>query len=44
MAKLVTADGVVRRRKKRPGRHSKKKTSNRKDSKFYRKKYRGQGK
>ncbi len=44
MAKLATANGNERRRKKRPGRHSKNKTSNRKDSKFYRKKYRGQGK
>jgi len=32
------------RHKKRPGVHSKCKTSNSKNSKFYKKKYRGQGK
>ena len=32
------------KRKKRPGVHSKCKTSNSKNSKFYKKKYRGQGK
>lgn len=43
MKRLGTASGRKSHRRKRKGVHSKNKTSNRKDSKFYRKKYRGQG-
>ena len=35
---------IASKQKKRPGIHSKTKTSNSKNSKFYKKKYRGQGK
>ena len=35
---------IAKKQKKRPGIHAKTKTSNSKGSKFYQKKYRGQGK
>tara|TARA_R110001592_G_scaffold236741_1_gene495316 strand:+ start:6517 stop:6654 length:138 start_codon:yes stop_codon:yes gene_type:complete len=44
MAKIVTANAPSGSKKKRPGVHSKSKTSNLKDSRNYKKKYRGQGK
>ena len=44
MARLVASNYILRPQKKRPGVHSKTKTSNSKQSKFYKKKYKGQGK
>ncbi len=43
MARIVASAYVDRPQKKRPGVHSKSKTSNSKNSKNYVKKYRGQG-
>ncbi len=43
MARIVTSAYIDRPYKKRPGIHSKSKTSNSKNSKNYVKKYRGQG-
>lgn len=43
MKRLVRADGVKSKRRKRKGVHSKNKISRSKNSKFYKKKYRGQG-
>lgn len=42
MAK-VTSNSIESKSRKRTGRHSKKKSSNNKNSKHYKKKYRGQG-
>jgi hypothetical protein len=39
-----TSTRVIRTKRKRPGVHSKKKSSRNKNSKLYKKKYRGQGK
>ena len=45
MAKMYnTFNHIVSHSKKRPGVQSKTKTSNSKNSKFYKKKYKGQGK
>lgn len=44
MAKLVVGGYIQQTKKKRPGVHSKSKTSNLKRSKNYVKSYRGQGK
>ena len=44
MARLVTDNYVSTSKKKRPGVHAKSKTSNSKDSRNYKKKYKGQGK
>jgi hypothetical protein len=44
MAKLITGIYRAKPKKKRPGVHSKKRTSSHKHSKNYKKKYRGQGK
>jgi hypothetical protein len=44
MAVRSTFTHTKKRYKKRPGVHAKTKTSNCKQSKFYKKKYRGQGK
>ncbi len=44
MARIVLSTYRLKPRKKRPGRHSKCKSSNLKSSKYYVKKYRGQGK
>jgi len=43
MKRAGTASGIKSNRRKRKGRHTKNKSSNRKNSKFYKKKYRGQG-
>jgi len=43
MARQVTSTYVGNKRKKRPGVHSKCKTSKLKNSKHYKKKYNGQG-
>lgn len=40
----MRGNGFDKAKKKRKGVHSKKRTSNSKTSKFYQKKYRGQGK
>tara|TARA_R110002073_G_scaffold261357_1_gene424218 strand:- start:658 stop:795 length:138 start_codon:yes stop_codon:yes gene_type:complete len=44
MAKLISSNYATSKRKKRPGVHSKTKTSRSKHSVNYKKKYRGQGK
>jgi len=44
MAKVITSTREKVSKKKRPGVHSKCKHSNNKNSKHYKKKYRGQGK
>tara|TARA_R100001377_G_scaffold11834_1_gene5955 strand:- start:184 stop:321 length:138 start_codon:yes stop_codon:yes gene_type:complete len=45
MAKMYnTFNHIVSHSKKRPGVHAKSKTSNSKQAKFYKKKYKGQGK
>tara|TARA_R110001592_G_scaffold235715_2_gene493859 strand:+ start:564 stop:701 length:138 start_codon:yes stop_codon:yes gene_type:complete len=44
MAKMVTSTAPSGSKKKRPGIHSKSRTSNLKGSRNYKKKYRGQGK
>ena len=44
MAKVITSSKTKVSKKKRPGVHSKCKNSNSKNSKHYKKKYRGQGK
>ena len=43
MARLKIAEYKKKNRKKRPGTHSKSKTSNLKGSRNYKKKYKGQG-
>ena len=43
MARAPRANGIKSNSRKRKGVHSKNKNSNRKDSKFYKKKYKGQG-
>jgi len=43
MARLQIAEYRKKNRKKRPGTHSKSKTSNLKESRNYKKKYKGQG-
>ena len=43
MARLLTSDAPKGNKKKRPGVHSKTKTSKVKSSKHYKKAYRGQG-
>lgn len=44
MARLIASNYTKKQNKKRPGVHSKCKTSKLKSSKHYKKKYRGQGK
>ena len=44
MARLVASNYVLKPQKKRPGVHAKTKTSKSKNSKYYKKKYVGQGK
>ena len=44
MARVIASQHTKKHKKKRPGIHSKCKTSNLKSSKHYKKKYRGQGK
>jgi len=41
--KSLSPDSVVKTKKTRPGVHAKTKTSRSKNAKFYKKKYRGQG-
>jgi hypothetical protein len=43
MAKINSSDSFKGVKKSRPGVHSKNKTSRSKNAKFYKKKYRGQG-
>ena len=44
MARTIASEHKKQHKKKRPGVHSKCRTSNSKNSKHYKKKYRGQGK
>jgi hypothetical protein len=44
MARSLASEHTKQHKRKRPGVHSKCKTSNSKNSKHYKKKYRGQGK
>lgn len=43
MAKLISSNKLNDTKRKRPGVHSKKRSSNNKHSRNYKKKYRGQG-
>ena len=44
MARVIASEHKKQHKKKRPGVHAKSKTSNSKDSRNYKKKYKGQGK